>query len=316
MLAEDDASSSANKVKLGIQADEFIYLVKKFLKYPQYLFEAALLYLFIFVFRFFPNKISSNIVAKLVSFVGNFHATNQIAYNNLKHAFSKKSDDEIKKIAAKSWENLGINGAEFDRVTNFSKEELDKMTRVENQNYFVLAKQISSSVIYVSAHIGNWELASRMLINLDPNTALIYRKAKNPFVENIIQKFRGRYAKKIIPKGEVAGFKDIMKQLKNGGSLGMLADQHLTSGVEIEFFGRKVRAPQTPAELAIKYSIPIIMSSVIRQENGNYLVSFEPPIIAKKTDDAVQITQEIYRVYERWITQNPEQWFWMHKRWR
>ncbi|HCR86344.1 MAG TPA: hypothetical protein DIV86_06665 [Alphaproteobacteria bacterium] len=290
--------------------------MKRILKYPQYIFEASLLYGFFILLKFFPQKCSSKLVGSLVKFFGKMHSANQIAYENLKYAFPEKSENEIREITSKCWENLGIIGAEFDRVTKLKKEEIDDVIEIENKNYHILAKQISNSLIYVSAHIGNWELASRMLINLDPNTALIYRRAKNPLVENLIQKCRNRYTAKIIPKGEVAGFKDILKQLKSGGSLGLLVDQHLTSGVEIEFFGRKVKAPQAPAEFAIKYKLPIIMSRVVRMENGKYKSIFEPPIFIRENDDITSITKEIYAIYEKWIRQTPEQWFWMHRRWR
>ena len=198
--------------------------MKRFLKYPQYIFEAFLLHLFFFLLKILPQKFATKLVTSIIKFVSKFHGANRIAYDNLKNAFPEKSEQEIKNITIKCWENLGIIGAEFDKSTSANKETLEGEITFVNKEYLTQAKEASKSIIYVSAHIGNWELASRMLIEYDPNTALIYRKAKNPFVENLIQKCRKKYANKIIPKGEVAGFKDILKQLKSGGSLGLLTD--------------------------------------------------------------------------------------------
>jgi KDO2-lipid IV(A) lauroyltransferase len=290
--------------------------LKRFLKYTKYFIEAFVLYLLFFIFSIIPLKFATNFVAWLLPILGRFHHTNQVALNNIKHAFPNKSQKEIEEILKKSWQNLGITAVEFAHFAKADFKDIEKNLEIRNEKYFTLTKQLSKACIYVSAHLGNWELASRLLVEKDPNTALIYRKAKNPLSEFLIQKHRLKYAKKIIPKGEIVGFKEILKHLKSGGSLGLLADQHLSSGVEINFFGRAVRAPHTPAELATKFNLPIFLSRVIRDKNGKYILDFEPPIIAKKGDDIKTITEEIYKVYEKWITENPEQWFWQHKRWR
>lgn len=290
--------------------------MKKLFKKFQYLLEAILVYPIFFIFSLLPRKLSGKIIAKIVSFLGQFHSTNRVSINNLKHAFPNLSNNEIKNITKKAWENLGRTAGEFPHIARCKDENLHKVAEGNFKELSDKLRETSNSVLYISAHIGNWELASRFLLNVNPQTALIYRKAKNPLVEHLIRSNRNKYADKIFSKGEKAGFREMVKHFKEGGSIGMLADQHLTGGAEVSFFGRKVKAPKTPAELAKKFNIPILMSRIICLENGEYKMQIEDPILHIKDRSIEEITQEIYNIYEKWIKETPEQWFWMHKRWR
>jgi KDO2-lipid IV(A) lauroyltransferase len=178
-----------------------------------------------------------------------------------------------------------------------------------------IEQQENKPIIFLSAHIGNWELASRLLLEVDPKTALIYRRANNPYVERLIQYQRGKYSKLIIQKGDKAGFREIVKHIKSGGSLGMLADQKMREGIEIDFFGKPAKVPVTAAELAIKFNLPIIMGRVIGKPGEKFELRFDPPIWAEGRS-AAEVTKEIYKTYERWISEYPEQWFLMHNRWK
>lgn len=290
--------------------------MKKLLKKLQYILEAIAVYPFFIIFSLLPRKVAGAIMAKIVSFIGQFHSTNQVAIDNIKRAFPELSDEEVKTIAKKAWENLGRTAGEFPHVTRTTDKDLHKIAEGNFKELSDKLRETSNSVIYLSAHIGNWELASRFLLNVNHETALIYRKAKNPLVERLIRSTRDKYADKIFSKGEKAGFREMVKHFKEGGSIGMLADQHLTGGAEVTFFGRKVKAPKTPAELAKKFNIPILMSRIICLENGEYKMQVEEPISDTKDCSVEGITQEIYHTYEKWIKETPEQWFWMHKRWR
>jgi KDO2-lipid IV(A) lauroyltransferase len=274
------------------------------------------LYLFLLIL---PFKYSSLLVGKLLRLFGRFHRSHQTALKNLSACFPEKTPVEIEKIALNSWENLGRVAGELPHISSYTDskmQELCPISGIDNVDTAAkLALENKTGFILVSAHIGNWEAASRMLLVLDPQTALIYRKANNPYVESLIQKIRGNYTSFIIPKGDRTGVRDIVKHLKSGGRLGMLADQKLNEGVEVEFFGRKVNAPAAAGEMAIKYNMPIVMGRVIRDEKTkvNFVLRFEEPIYPAGKAER-EITQKIYDTYERWIREYPNQWFWQHNR--
>lgn len=281
--------------------------------------EVTIVILLSLILRALPFAFASLFIGKFLRFIGRFHKSHQTALKNLQNCFPEKSENEIQQIALNSWENLGRTSGELPHLTSYSDakmQELCPISGIENveaaENF---AKKNNTGFILVSAHIGNWEMASRMLLVLDKQTALIYRKANNPYVEKLIQKLRGNYTSFIIPKGDRSGVRDIVKHLKAGGRLGMLADQKMSEGVKIKFFGMDVMAPVTAGELATKYNMPIVMGRCIRDEKTklSFVLKFETPIYPEQ-NSAEEITQKMYNIYEKWIRQYPNQWFWQHNR--
>jgi len=281
--------------------------------------ELTIVIMLFVLLKIIPLRISSFIIGKTLRFFGPLHPSHKTALNNLRFCFPEKSEDEIKNIALNSWENLGRTSGELPHITSYSNSKMHEVcpiSGIENvEAADSIAKQSESGLILVSAHIGNWEIASRMLLVLDKETALIYRKANNPYVEKIIQKMRGTYTSFIIPKGDRTGVRDIVKHLKKGGRLGMLIDQKASEGIDINFFGTKVKAPNTAGEFAVKYNMPIVMGRCIRDETTkiNFVLKFETPIYPENKT-AEEITQKIYDIYEKWIREYPSQWFWQHNR--
>lgn len=294
-----------------------LYIPKpSFYQRVRYILEAAVIFPVFYLFKIIPYEISSAIIGKLTVFFGQFHSSNKIALQNIREAFPDKTESEVKEIARSAWENLGRTAGEFVASTGLSKEKISEISEVTNIDFAneALKASATNNAVIISAHIGNWEIGSRILCETVPKVALIYRHANNPYVESLIQERRELYTDFIIKKGDRTGFRDIYTHLKNGGSLGVLADQKTREGVDIEFFGKSVRAVSTPAELALKFGLKILMVRCIRKENTKFEIRFEKGIDAQnKTSQKVM--QEVYNVYEKWISENPEQWFWMHNRW-
>ncbi len=271
------------------------------------------------ILRLLPFAAASFLIGKLTRLFGRFHASHKTALKNLRFCFPEKTETEIKSIALNSWENLGRVAGELPHIATYTNDRILEICPISNLQYVDEAEKLASTnnsgFILVSAHVGNWEIASRILLVLDPETAFIYRKANNPYIEDVIQKMRNRYTSFIIQKGDRAGVRDIIKHIKSGGRLGILSDQKMSDGVEVEFFGTKVKAPPTAGEMATKYNIPIVMGRAIRDEKTkvNFVQKFDAPIITEGKN-AQQVTQEIYNTFERWIREYPNQWFWQHNR--
>ena len=120
------------------------------------------------------------------------------------------------------------------------------------------------------------------------------------------------------PKGP-SGVKEILNFLKNNGSVAMLVDQKLSNGVKVKFFGQNAMTASTPASLSLKYGYPVIPLRVKRKDNVNFEVEFFNKIEIDRTGDleidTLTFTKEINSFLEKIITENPEEWFWLHNRW-
>jgi KDO2-lipid IV(A) lauroyltransferase len=286
---------------------------KSLKKRIRYFFEAVLVAIVLFVFKILPFKTASNLGGFITEKFGNFSKTNLILRKNLRLAFKNKTQTELLKIEKECWQNLGNLAGEFANLGSLDNSEFKEIVSYKNFENFEAAKQKYGKVILVSGHIGNWEIGARVASEIVPDINFIYRKANNPFVEKLIQKIRTPYLKNIISKGSSEGIKGIIKHIKNGGSLAMLVDQKFTGGAEVNFFGQKVTAPDTHADFAFKFNMPIVPTRIIRLKNAKFVAEFFPAIeILGKTKQ--QIVQEIYNVFEANITEYPAQWFWMHNR--
>lgn len=283
---------------------------KKIIYFVEYIAILPIYYLL----RVLPLKTSSFLIGKLLRLVGKFHPTKSIVTKNLKLAFPKKSEAEIEQIASDSWENAGRVFGELATMCSADFKQLEPLFSfsISDEAKEILDKK--KKAIYVSAHYGNWELASQILANYDKNTAFIYRKINNPYLENFLRKFRENYMALVVPKGDLVGVRKVLSHLKKDGSLGILADQKMREGVEVEFFGHNVMAPSTPAEFATRFDIPIIMTKVKRVDKLKFEFSFKE-VIKTENRSNEEIISEIYSIYEDWIKDAPEQWFWMHNRW-
>lgn len=170
------------------------------------------------------------------------------------------------------------------------------------------------AVLLISAHFGNWELAPRIFLEEKLNVRCVYRPLNNPYVNKLIIRNRITPDSGLIPKGTV-GVKSIIKYLRDGVSIGMLVDQRHDDGEIVRFFGHDVRTTMLPANIALKYNVPIVMLRIERniQDDSCYDVHFSE-LLYDLHDQPLAIMQKIYGEFETWIKQSPDQYFWAHRR--
>jgi KDO2-lipid IV(A) lauroyltransferase len=277
----------------------------------RYIFEAIFVYITLLLLKILPIKTSVKLAGFITEKLGPLLKTNYILRSNLRNAFPEKSNFELLKTEKLAWRNLGKLGAELASLGSIDETHFNNMLELNGFEHVEKALNENGNFIMVSGHIGNWEMAARLCAQIDKEVMFIYRRANNPYVEKIIQSLRKPYLKNIVAKG--SGIKSIVKHIKSGGSIAMLVDQKFTGGTEVEFFGKKVSAPDTHIELAQKTNTPVIAGRVIRKENGKFMAEFKPIELDGKTKQ--ESVQSIYTLFEKWISEAPSQWFWMHNRW-
>ena len=122
----------------------------------------------------------------------------------------------------------------------------------------------------------------------------------------------------MFPKGPKGSIK-MLRALKEGHSLAMLVDQKMNDGIAVPFFGRDAMTAPAIAEFALRYDMPLIPARVIRTQGAHFKATIYPPLTCKKTGDTekdvLTIMTTVNATLESWIRENPEQWFWVHKRW-
>jgi KDO2-lipid IV(A) lauroyltransferase len=143
---------------------------------------------------------------------------------------------------------------------------------------------------------------------------VIYREANNPGAEWLIRRTRAPYTRSMHGKGREGAVQSI-KTLKSGQSLAMLIDQKQNDGSPLPFFGRTAMTTTAPAQLAIRYQVPILAARAVRTDGAHFHVSLEPPLQYGPSADPVEAMAGLNRLFEKWIREHPSQWFWVHKRW-
>ncbi|AIL65147.1 lipid A biosynthesis lauroyl acyltransferase [Rickettsiales bacterium Ac37b] len=274
--------------------------------------------IFFTLFRCVSIDTASNIGGFIGRNVGVYLPVSKIAYNNIKMTFTCLDDREIKDIIFKMWDNLGRVFGEFPHIYNLSKEEFGKRVEVqgiENLNYI---KDNQNSGIFFSAHMANWEITPRIPIEHNMNLALIYRAANNKRVDQVICKERNKYGIQLITKGAKMA-KQIIASLKTGNAIAMLVDQKMNDGIKVPLLGYNAMTPTAIAKLALKFNCPIIPAQVIRKKGAYFTVKIFSPLEIKvsnnNSQDIFNIMYNINNILSTWITEYPEQWFWVHKRW-
>tara|TARA_Y100000991_G_C21945115_1_gene337116 strand:+ start:134 stop:892 length:759 start_codon:yes stop_codon:yes gene_type:complete len=247
---------------------------------------------------------------------GFFSKKNLIGIKNLEIVFPKKTLKERKSILKKMWFHFGRVVGEYPHLNKIKikNNPLLKIDSIEN----LLEPIKNGKCIFFSAHIGNWELSSHPLIQNGYDINFIYRPPNNFYVEKLLEKIRKNYGVKLIKKGP-DGAKECIKVLKGKGNLGMLIDQKMNDGIAIKFFNQEAMTATAIAKFAIKFKCTIIPAYCIRAKGIKFNIKYFKPITyekIKKLGTEKKILLYLNKYIEDWIKNYPEQWIWVHNRWK
>lgn len=229
-----------------------------------------------------------------------------IVYPNL-------SEKEINFITKEVGRNTALTLSEL--LMNDDYKRRKKLISANGNGFDVLkeAKANGQGAIIVSAHFGQWEAIRHHLADNNMETGALYRKNNNPFYERVFLRSIKHGGLPIIARGGKGNI-TMVRHLRKGGFLALLVDQDSHSGKPIKFLGQTARTTTTPAEMALRYNLPLVPVFAVRQSNRRDIeLYYEEPI---KHTDPIKMTTEInHRIGER-IRKNPEQWYWLHNRWK
>ncbi|MGA2732406.1 MAG: lysophospholipid acyltransferase family protein [Syntrophobacteraceae bacterium] len=252
----------------------------------------------------------------------------KIALQNIKIAFGDKmSEKEIRELARLSCKAFlltavemikspfRLEGARIIRDRHYKTEHLEHL--------FQKAKMIhdeAGGCIFVTPHLGNWELMPYVSALIGIPLAIVIRPLDNPYLERAIFSSRITSGHFMIPKKNAMFL--LERMLRKGKSVGMLPDQKTSRGLRVKFFGENATVTPIPAMLAIRYGRPVVVVAACRTNDPYFFEGFvsDPiwpdPHSADERSEMVRITGEINLKMEEIIRRYPEQYLWMHNRWK
>ena len=273
--------------------------------------------------RYFDADKTADLFSRVTRLIGPALREQRIGRANLTAAFPEKSPQEIEEILAGVWDNLGRIGAEFahlDHIWDFVEAETNRIELAPGtRELFHKLRLDGKPALIFASHLSNWELPALAAVAHGLDTAILYRKPNIASADRIIQEIRQVKMGTLISAGRDAPLR-LAEALRRGQHVAMLVDQYLTSGVEVTFFGRKTRANPTLARLLRQVECPVHGVRVIRLPGYRFRAELSKevkPVRDEKGQIDVQgTTQAITSVIEGWIREHPEQWLWLHRRWR
>ncbi|MFY9626359.1 MAG: lipid A biosynthesis lauroyl acyltransferase [Rhodoplanes sp.] len=267
---------------------------------------------------------SAGFAGWLMRRIGPWLRGHRVAQAQLAIAFPEKTEAERAEILAGMWDNLGrlsVEYAHLDRLWDYDPRKppgrifMDSATAER----FARLRDERKPALMFTAHLANWELVPLGGPDIDREVAVVFRAPPVNSLTKALAAARSARVGAFIPAGPEAPFR-IRDALKRNWIVGMLIDQHAERGVEAMYFGRPCMVNPMLARFARRFECPIYGARVVRLPNGRFrfdlTAPLDPPRAADGRIDIAGTMQLVTSIIEGWVREHPEQWFWIHRRWR
>ena len=228
------------------------------------------------------------------------------------------SEQEAERIAKASWVRFGPMAFEVLRFPRF-KGRLNERVELEGLDEVKKLLALGRGVVFATSHCGNWELLGGALAEAGVPLVAVGMKQKESGSDRFITENRSLVGMHVTYKNDV---REMFRMLKEGWAIGLLMDQDVSArdGIVIDWFGRPTNFAQGPATLARHQGLPIIPIYITRLPDGRHRGIIHAPIPVSRTKDKkadiLEATRAVGRVLEEHIRRHPEEWFWLHDRWK
>ena len=244
----------------------------------------------------------------------------RVTLDNLRHAFPERSMTELDVIARGAFRNVGIAFFELLWLPRMSEQRLSQLMHFEHPESVREVYSRGMGVLLLTAHFGNWELLAQGLpvCNGIP-VNVIAKTQSNALVDRHINRLRAQFGNKVVPMD--LAVREVIRALRAGEAVGVIADQSAPKeNIAVDFFGRSVPTHEGPALFCLRMEAPIVLMFAVRQADGSYRVTFEEletkDFVGYSEQNVVELTRRHVHRTEEIIRQYPDQWMWMHKRWK
>ncbi len=272
------------------------------------------------------SALSRRRARSLGGFVGDFafralKRLRNVGVRNLVLAYPNLSEAERTSILRREYRHLGYQLAEFCLMSSYTPEIARSLIRYEGLDNYLAARDAGQGVLVLTGHLGAWELSSFHHSLMGYPMGLVIRRLDNPLVDAFVNRIRCLHGNRVIHKDDFA--RGLIASMRAGETVGILMDTNMTppQGVFVPFFGRLACTASGLARVALKTGAAVVPGFLLWEESERqYVLHFGPRIELISTGDAehdaIANTAQFTAVIESYIRQYPDQWLWMHRRWK
>src|SRR5580692_5394054 len=244
-----------------------------------------------------------------------------VGTRNLEIAFPEWSEAQRQEVLRKLYRNLGWELAEFCQMPGYTQENTRSFLRYDGLERYVAARDKGKGVLIVTGHLGAWELSSFYHSLMGHPMSMVIRRLDNAKVDQLVNGIRCLHGNRVLHKDDFA--RGLLGAMRQGETVGILMDTNMTppQGVFVPYFGRLACTASGLARVALKTGAAVLPGFMLWEESEQrYVLRFSAPLaLARTGDDAADIlanTALFTRVIEDTIRRYPEQWLWVHRRWK
>jgi Kdo2-lipid IVA lauroyltransferase/acyltransferase len=239
----------------------------------------------------------------------------RVASRNLSLALPEVPAEQRAAITGDMFRSIARVLVALAKFPSIGRENLDEWIRLEGREHVESARRAGRGILFATAHLGNWELSAYAYGLVVGPMNVVVRPLDNPLLDRLVERRRALSGNRILSKRDPA--RPIMKALAANEAVGVLIDQNTSpdSGVFVDFFGIPAAAPAGFVRLAARSGAAVIPGFALWQpEERRYVLRFYPPV--PMSGDTVRDTQAVQSVLEAVIRAHPDQWLWIHRRWK
>ena len=284
------------------------------MKIFKYFFQSIIIYVFFIIGKVFGINYSRKIFSSMFQILAPFFKSKKTIQKNLDIFDSKITVEKKRKIISSMWRNYGLTFIEYIFLNRFRNSDSHIEIVGEENLKNVLEK--NKPAIFISGHFANYELMSMEITKKNIKLATIYRPLNNYFLNPFMEYLRKKYVCKNQIKKGINGVREAIEFIKEGTSVAMMIDQRVSEGQKVNFFGKPASTTTLPAQLEIKYKLPIIPVFIERMGDAKFKVEFFDEINVHDFKDKEDLTKSLNEILEKMIVKNPYQWIWTHNRWK
>ena len=239
------------------------------------------------------------------------------ALRHIAIAFPEWTEEKRRETIQAMFLHFGMSLFELAWLPNMNERRREETTTMEGIERILELLDAGRGVIQFTAHIGNWEWQSFAMGTYGRPVSVLHRERDLPEMNRYIIELRAAAGVRTIGRGTTSSAKEMISAIRKGGMLAFVLDQNIrTESVKVPFFGKPAPTPIGPVKFAIKTEAMISVSFIHRLPNGHHHARFLEPIACHKDDDPIALAAYITTKYEEEIRRHPEQWVWMHDRWK
>jgi Kdo2-lipid IVA lauroyltransferase/acyltransferase len=240
---------------------------------------------------------------------------------NLRLAFPDKTAAERQEILRKLYRNLGWLLAEFCQMPRYTRGATENFIRYEGLENYLAARDRGKGVLVLTGHLGAWELSSFYHSLMGYPMSMVIRRLDNSLVDNLVNHIRCLHGNQVLHKDDFA--RGLLASMRRGETVGILMDTNMTppQGEFVDFFGYPACTGSGLARVARKTGAEVLPGFLLWEESSRqYVLRFGAPLVLTSSDDleadVLAHTALFTKVIEEYIREYPDQWLWVHRRWK